>query len=212
LRTRSCGGRGGAWYREGVITVCYEYLQTAHDNAVSDKRPVWVSERGATQGAIADVFLHEGAHALFEMFRTPLMGREEDAADMLATFAILNLYGEAAPDMIRGVAYSYLVDAQARTFSDLATLEARALPSRLYGGPHSTPLQRMYSVVCHAAGFQPETYRDLVAMSELPNWRASGCVEEYGQIAHAFRTLLAPHLDPARLGALGPVAAGLAGN
>jgi hypothetical protein len=164
------------------------------------------------QGAIADVFLHEGAHALFEMFRTPLMGREEDAADMLATFAILNLYGEAAPDMIRGVAYSYLVDAQARTFSDLATLEARALPSRLYGGPHSTPLQRMYSVVCHAAGFQPETYRELVAMSELPNWRASGCVEEYGQIAHAFRTLLAPHLDPARLGALGPVAAGLAGN
>jgi hypothetical protein len=212
LRTRSCGGRGGAWYREGVITVCYEYLQTAHDNAVSERRPDWVSVDGAIKGAIADVFLHEGAHALFELYRTPLMGREEDAADMFATFAILNLYGEAGPAMIRGVAYSYLVDAQARTFSDLPTLEARALPSRIYGGPHSTPLQRMYSVVCHASGFDTQAYRDLVTMSDLPNWRASGCVEEYGQIAHAFRTLLAPHLDPGRLAALGTAATRIAAD
>jgi hypothetical protein len=195
LRTRSCSGRGGAWYWDGVITVCYEYLQNAYDNAASPKRPDWVSEQGAIRGAIADVFIHEAAHALFEFYRTPLLGREEDAADQFATFAILNLFGADAPEMIRGVAYSYLVDAQARTFGDLPSLEQRVPVSRAYGGAHLTPLQRMYSVVCQASGFDPTAYANLVAMSELPRWRASGCEDEYNQIAHAFSSLLKPQLD-----------------
>jgi hypothetical protein len=207
LTTRSCSGRGGAWYYEGNVTVCYEYLQAAYDSAASAARPDWVSEGGAVRGQIADVFIHEGAHALFEMFGTPLMGREEDAADQFATFAILNLFGAEAPQMIRGVAYSYLVDAQARTFGDLPRLEARTVPSRAYGGAHSTPLQRMFSIVCHAAGFDEAAYRDLVAMSDLPHWRAGSCEDEYKQIAHAFRVLLLPQLDVGKLRAAFPNAA-----
>ena len=195
IRTRSCSGRGGAWYYEGVVTVCYEYIQNLLDNAASPQRPDWVSEAGAVSGPIADVVLHEGAHALFEFFRTPLFGREEDAADQFATFAILNLFGPEGPAMVRGVAYSYLVDAQARSFTDLPSLAARVPPSRQYGGAHSTALQRMFSVVCHASGHQEAAYADLVAQSELPRWRASGCGDEYRQIAHAFVTLLGPHVD-----------------
>jgi hypothetical protein len=198
--TRSCASRwNGAWYFDGAVTVCYEYLKNALDNAAADKRPDWVSQEGAISGQIADVFIHEGAHALFEFLRTPLMGREEDAADQFATFVILNLFGDDAPAMVRGIAYSYLVDAQARTFSDLPSLQQRTLPARAYGGAHSTPLQRMFSIVCHASGFDEAAYRDLVQMSELPRWRAGGCEDEYGQIAHAFRALLAPHLDKERL-------------
>jgi hypothetical protein len=96
---------------------------------------------------------------------------------------------------LRGVAYSYLVDAKARNFSDLPSLESRVVPSRAYGGAHSTPLQRMFSVVCHASGFDAAAYRDLVDRSELPHWRASGCEDEFRQIAFAFDRLLAPHLD-----------------
>lgn len=195
IRTRSCGGRGGAWYYEGVVTVCYEYIQNLLDNAANPQRPDWVSESGAVSGPIADVVLHEGAHALFEFFRTPLFGREEDAADQFATFAILNLFGAEASSMVRGVAYSYLVDAQARSFAELPSLAARVPPSRQYGGAHSTALQRMFSVVCHASGHQEAAYADLVAQSELPRWRASGCGDEYRQIAHAFGTLLGPHVD-----------------
>lgn len=195
FRTRSCSGRGGAWYYEGTVTVCYEYLKNVFDNAASPDRPAWVSEEAAIAGPIADVVLHEGAHALFEFFRTPLLGREEDAADMLSTFAILSFFGPEAGDLVRGVAYSYLVDAKARNFSDLPSLESRVVPSRAYGGAHSTPLQRMFSVVCHASGFDAAAYRDLVDRSELPHWRASGCEDEFRQIAFAFDRLLAPHLD-----------------
>lgn len=58
IRTRSCSGRGGAWYYEGVVTVCYEYIQNLLDNAASPQRPDWVSEAGAVSGPIADVVLH----------------------------------------------------------------------------------------------------------------------------------------------------------
>lgn len=150
--TRSCEGRGGAWYFDFKVTICYEYVQNLIDGAASAQRPAWVSAEGAVRGGIADVALHEGAHALFEAFRTPLLGKEEDAADMVSTFAILNLFGAEAPAMVRGVAYSYLVDAQVRNFSDLPTLQARAPVSRAYGGAHSTALQRMFSIVCHALG------------------------------------------------------------
>jgi hypothetical protein len=204
FRTRNCTGRGGAWYYEGTVTICYEYFQTIFDNARSAERPAWLSEEAAIAGPIADVVLHEGAHALFEFFRTPLLGREEDAADMVATFALLNIFKTEAKALVSGIAYSYLNDAQARNFTDLPTLANRVVPSRAYGGAHSTALQRLFSVVCHASGFDEAAYKDLVAMSELPPWRAGSCDDEYKQIAHAFHTLLGPHIDRQRAQALFP--------
>ena len=195
IRTRSCSGRGGAWYYEGAVTICYEYLQNAVDNARSDRRPEWVSEEDAIRGQFADVLYHEGAHALIEFLGIPLFSREEDAADTMASFAILALFRQDAPALINGIVYSYLVDTGVRNFSELPSLEARTITSRQYGGAHSTPLQRLFNVVCLAAGSDPASYRALVSRSELPAWRANGCEEEYKQVAHAVRSLLAPHLD-----------------
>lgn len=206
IRTRSCSGRGGAWYYEGTVTICYGYVQTILDNARSPERPSWVSEDAAIAGPMADVVLHEGAHALFEFLKTPLLGREEDAADMFATFVLLNVFRADAKALISGIAYSYLNDARVRNFTELPAIENRVLPSRAYGGAHSTPLQRLYSVICHASGFDEAVFRDLKRSSDLPVWRAGGCEDEYNQIAHAFRTLLGPHIDADRAKAMFPYA------
>jgi hypothetical protein len=195
IRTRSCSGRGGAWYHEGAVTVCYDYLQNAVDNARSDRRPDWVSEEDAIRGQFADVLYHEGAHALIEFLGIPLFSREEDAADTMASFTILALFGQDAPALINGIVYSYLVDTGVKNFNELPSLESRTIASRQYGGAHSTPLQRLFNVVCLAAGSDPASYRALVSRSDMPAWRANGCEEEYKQVAHAVRTLLAPHLD-----------------
>jgi hypothetical protein len=195
IRTRSCSGRGGAWYYEGAVTVCYEYLQNAVDNARSDRRPDWVSEEDAIRGQFTDVLYHEGAHALIEFLGIPLFSREEDAADTMASFAVLALFRQDAPALINGIVYSYLVDTGVKNFNELPSLESRTIASRQYGGAHSTPLQRLFNVVCLAAGSDPASYRALVSRSDMPAWRANGCEEEYKQVAHAVRTLLAPHLD-----------------
>ena len=60
---------------------------------------------------------------------------------------------------------------------------------------HSTPLQRMYNVLCIAYGADPGQYKDLVEKGVLPGTRAEGCADEFEQITFAYRTLVVPHLD-----------------
>lgn len=193
--TRACSWGSGAFYRDDQITVCYGYLEDAIGNARNEQRPGWVSERSAMRGQFLDVFIHEGGHAVFEQFRTPLFGKEEDAADTFATYLILNLFPEEAPGLVAGVAYSYLLDAGARDFPELSSLQRRSPPNRAYGAAHSTPLQRMFNVVCLASGFDEARFREVVQRSDMPAWRARGCEEEYRQVANAFEALILPHVD-----------------
>ncbi len=92
LRARNCDGRAGAWYNQDAVNVCFGYLQAAIANATRPDRPSWLAEEPSIRGQFLDVFIHEGAHAVFEQLRTPLFGKEEDAADSFATYAILNLF------------------------------------------------------------------------------------------------------------------------
>ena len=94
LKTTGCKGEIDAWYTNDVITVCYEYLEYVLEVARSKDRPSWVSEADATLGPIVDLFLHEGAHAIFEYFEIPILGQEEDAADQVATYSMLDRVDE----------------------------------------------------------------------------------------------------------------------
>jgi hypothetical protein len=199
IRTRSCGGRGGAWYYENTVTVCYEYLHNAITAATARDRPAWVAEEPAVRGKFLDVFLHEFGHAVFEQLRTPFFGKEEDAADTFASFLVLNLFRSEAVGLVNGILYSYLLDANARDFGDVPTARPRWPAHRSYGNPHSVPLQRLYNLVCLASGFDEKAFEEVVARADLPGWRASGCEDEYKQNAHAFRTLIGPHVDAERL-------------
>ena len=62
----------------------YEYLEDMWRSANSFKRPPTIARDDAFIGPFADVFLHEAGHALFDLLKIPLLGREEDAADQLA--------------------------------------------------------------------------------------------------------------------------------
>ena len=54
-----------------------------------------LSPTDSVVGPTLEVFLHEMAHAVFELFRLPVLGREEDAADQIAAYMLLNLVGAA---------------------------------------------------------------------------------------------------------------------
>jgi Putative metallopeptidase len=58
-------------------------------------------------GPTTDVFLHEAAHATFELMQIPVLGREEDAADALAAYYVLQLPPEQKRGLILGSAYAY---------------------------------------------------------------------------------------------------------
>ena len=86
LTLAGCNGDDNAWYDpEGLaVTVCYEYLEEVRKLAPEAATPGGVTPENALLGPLAEVFLHEVGHALFDQLRIPILGREEDAADQFA--------------------------------------------------------------------------------------------------------------------------------
>lgn len=189
VKVAGCDGVSNAWYDKRTITICYEYLDEIRRNAPADTSSEGVSRIDALVGPFYDVILHEFAHALFELLKVPILGREEDAADQVSTYIMLHFGKEERRRLIAGTAYSYTRDFQApdvrREHTDFA-------------GEHGTPQQRFYNLLCIAYGADKEAFADFVAKHFLPESRAQGCVDEYKALVYAFRTLIGRYIDRAQ--------------
>jgi hypothetical protein len=229
LKLEGCDGEVDAWYENATVTVCYEYLDDVWRKAPKKTTPSGLAPIDAVVGPLYDVFLHESAHALFDLLRVPILGGEEDAADQVSAFIMLQLGKEEARRLILGTAYAYSVEFEQSIVPyvliglGLLLIAVGALAARLwmigsgaavavsialylaltstYGArqqfadEHGTPAQRFYNLLCIAYGADPSLFADLVEKQYLPSKRAEGCGDEYRQVAAAFNTLIAPHLD-----------------
>ena len=144
----------------------------------------------AVVGPLVDTGLHEFGHALFDMLRLPVLGREEDAADQVSAYIMLQLGKVEARRLIRGVAYAYKTEAEAATAPPAMTH---------FADVHGTPAQRFYNVVCMAYGADAHLLGDnVVEKGYLPKERAEDCENEYRQAAYAYEKLIGPHVDRGR--------------
>ena len=120
------------------------------------------------------------------MLELPVFGREEDAADQLAAYILLQFGESEARRLILGTAYAYDID------------EKRAGQIRVkedYADEHGTPAQRFYNDLCIAYGANAKLFGDIVSKGYLPKTRAEYCYEEYEQVQEAFNKLVLPHID-----------------
>jgi len=176
LELSGCDGESNAWYMDAVITGCYEFLEGMWSSANSAKRPSSITWEDAFVGPLTAVFLHEASHALFDLLKIPLLGREEDAADQLAAYFVLQLPKETKRRLILGGAYAYASELKGRHV--------------LFADEHGTPAQRLYNLLCVAYGSDKELFADIVEKGFLPTERAEIC--EYGVSANR---LCLPHAD-----------------
>src|SRR5215831_5955483 len=93
LKTAGCNGESNAWYEDTdhAVTVCYEYIDDVLRNAPDVTTAAGVTPQDAIVGPTIEVFLHEIGHATFDLLKVPILGREEDAADQIASYALLRL-------------------------------------------------------------------------------------------------------------------------
>jgi hypothetical protein len=154
-----------------------------------------VSERDALIGPMLDVFLHEAGHAVLDYLDVPLFGREEDAADQFSAYLILQLGREKAPGFIAGIAALYLDEAGLNSMRALKRRKLGLARAEAQADPHSTPVQRLYNVLCLAYGAAPAAFAEAARLGVLPPERAEGCAEEFAQVDKAFRRLILPHVD-----------------
>ncbi|MFB6835987.1 DUF4344 domain-containing metallopeptidase [Streptomyces sp. NPDC056361] len=188
----SCGEINAFWDPESQgIGFCYELV--GYYRGVFDELNTAGTEaqrNRATEddliGISNSVVFHELAHALIDVYDLPTTGREEDAADQLAT---LLLAGDS-------VHQEYAVSA-IEAWGALAAAEGD-IGDRL-PDEHSLDAQRYYNAICwlygsDPAGFQGAVRTDANPDGPLPESRAAQCPAEFEQIDRAWSTLLQPYL------------------
>ena len=181
-----CDGEADAWYEDDEITICYEYVYDLWTNRLKETTLSGVAPIDTVIGPLLEASLHEFAHALFDILELPVLGREEDAADQVAAYILLQLGKSVARRTISGTAYAYRFE-ETRSGGDCS-------PER-FANEHETPAQRAYNQMCLAYGSDKELFADYVSLGYLPKERAEFCDEEYFQIKEAFKILFHPHLD-----------------
>jgi Putative metallopeptidase len=186
IKIEGCDGVSNAWYGDGAVTVCYEYLDELWKNAAPETTPAGIAPIDTLIGPVVDVFLHEAGHAVFDILEVPLFGREEDAADQFSVYIMLKMEKDEARRLIMGNAYQYKGDIQSSTVS---------MPLKKFADEHGTPSQRFYNVLCLAYGADKVLFADFVSKGYLPQDRSEGCEDEYAQVDRAFRRLIMPSVD-----------------
>jgi hypothetical protein len=184
LKVSGCDGDSNAWYDGSAVTVCYEYLADILKNALEGKLPSVITQDDAILGPFMDVFLHETGHAVFDQLNVPVLGREEDAADLFSAYIMLQMGKEDARRLILGNAYQYKKD-----------VVNPQVPLTKYADEHGIPAQRFFNVLCIAYGADQKLFADVVEKGYLPKARAEGCYDEYEQLAFALKTLIGPYID-----------------
>ncbi len=191
IKVEECGEINAAYEpSDTTLTICYEYLayiqELAHDippaGALEGLTPA-----NYVLGPFLEVVLHELAHAVFDLKKVPILGREEDAADQVATYVLLLLGKEEARRVISSLAVMYAG-------------EAKDTPPALkdFADEHGVPAQRFFNLLCMSYGADAKTFAFVVEKNYLPKARAELCKDEYLQVKFAIDRLVIPALKGIR--------------
>ncbi|MCF8483140.1 MAG: DUF4344 domain-containing metallopeptidase [Rhodospirillum sp.] len=137
-------------------------------------------------GNIVFILFHEFGHALISELSLPVLGREEDAVDALATVLLL-------PDDPSEETDQMVMDAMDGWFlSDDYMVNEGEDP--IMWDEHGLDLQRAYQVACLIYGSDPDGFSDLADSVELPEDRRETCLDDWDQAQSAWFGLLEPHI------------------
>jgi len=169
-------------YVFSLATICYEYLDQIERLAPVDVSPKGVTRANAIAGAFVQVALHQVAGAVIEILQVPVWGREEDAADKLAGFIMMQFGKDVALRTLAGTTYFFEASDRTWTGNDFSDVRG-------------TEDQRFYNYLCIAYGGDPATFGYVVRDKTLPKLRADGCAHEYAELKFAFAKTIMPFVD-----------------
>ena len=146
------------------------------------------NELGREWAAINDfILVHEWGHVLIDQFDIPVLGKEEDAADALATVFMSRF-------VKGGTEYAF----DAAKFFDALSARQRNLAPSDYWDAHSLDKQRAYSIVCWIAGSNESDFKVIQNAGILSTDRLQSCPAEYQQRVESWLKLLRPHVRVSR--------------
>jgi hypothetical protein len=136
-------------------------------------------------GNVLFVLGHETAHALISVFEIPVIGKEEDGADALATIVALKMGSSFAERVVANAARGWFLSDQRD--------KKEGNPSEYYD-EHGLDLQRAYNIVCLMVGAAPEKFMGLANEVKLPEERQSSCHFDFSNASWSWEQVLKPHM------------------
>lgn len=135
----------------------------------------------ATDNAVDWILLHEMGHALVDQLDIPVLAKEEDSADNIAT-VLLSLGGREGGDIALSGAqlFAYLQQ------------DPSQLTDSAFWDEHSLDLQRANQTACLVYGSDPKAFADLEQI--IPPERLDRCPNEWQQISTGVEQVLSPYL------------------
>ena len=188
VRVHVVNGSVGPSYQPSNRTITLSYgFATYVGNLLVGNFPALANDQrelGKEWAAVNDfIFIHEWGHALIDAYDLPVLGKEEDAADALATVFLTRFVDGGA---------EYAFDAA--KFFDALSARQRKLAEDDYWDEHSLDKQRAYSIVCWIAGASTDDYKVIEQAGILGTDRLRSCPAEYDQRVKSWLTLLRPHV------------------
>ncbi|MET3925852.1 DUF4344 domain-containing metallopeptidase [Devosia sp. 2618] len=127
------------------------------------------------------VLYHEIGHLLFDQLELPVLGREEDAADNMATWTLLNRADARSEKTLTDSAQGWLLSGVAY---DSGGDESD------YAAGHSLDKQRAYQIVCLMVGKDDTAYRRIANEYRIDRDRQESCYWDYDMVKRSFDKLL----------------------
>ena len=136
---------------------------------------------------------HEIGHMLVSELDLPVLGREEDAVDALATIWLIT-------DDNDDDSWNALIDAADGWYFNAVESTGSGVDDFSYYSDHSLDIQRAYAMVCLMVGAEPEVFRDAADAYELDRDQQDACAYTYEQARRSWEKLLEPHRDDENYG------------
>lgn len=182
MRFTECG-ENNAYYvpDDREIQICIEMFEGERENFANFYDTEEEIE-DAVEGSFLFTVFHEVGHALVDVLEIPFTGREEDAADSLAAWWLID--GDDGEESAISGALSFYTDPQ----------EAGELEESDFADEHSLSQQRYYTLTCLVYGSDTEKYANLLEEEWLTEARADQCPAEFERLTSTWYTLLDDHL------------------
>lgn len=129
---------------------------------------------------------HEVGHMLVGELGLPVLGKEEDAVDTLATIWLLN-------DEDQDYAFNALIDASDGWYYNAVNSTGSGVDEFSYYDEHSLDIQRAYAMVCLMVGADPDNFGETADIYELDPDQQENCAYTYEQALASWGTLLSAH-------------------
>jgi hypothetical protein len=137
-------------------------------------------------GNLTFVLAHELGHAVISELDLPVLGREEDTADVYAILKALTVVGSEFSQRI-------LVRASNAWFMS-ARRDRRDGEAPTYYQRHGLDEQRAYHIICLMVGSDPVKFKDLADEHKLPEDRRRSCGWDYDTAARSWERVMTPRL------------------